>query len=97
MQTSPLCVPGDDGVTFVWLEKQGQTYSIWSRRLATPEPTRGRRRRASARGHRREDLTDCVRLHSLREGEKPSELQAVHDQTGALWVSWAQAAARASH
>jgi hypothetical protein len=31
MQTRPICIPTESGVQFVWLEKEGQTYSVWSR------------------------------------------------------------------
>ena len=31
MQTRPVCVPAGAGVRFVWLEKAGRTYSVWSR------------------------------------------------------------------
>jgi hypothetical protein len=32
MQTRPICVPLGHDVQFVWLEKEEQTYSIWSRK-----------------------------------------------------------------
>ena len=73
MQTRPICLPAEEGVRFVWFEKEGQTYSVWSRR------------------HDGDTFTACEELHRLPESAKPWELQAVCDESGALWVCWAQA------
>ena len=32
MQTQPICVPSGRDIRFVWLEKEAQTYSVWTRR-----------------------------------------------------------------
>ncbi len=72
MQTRPICVPMDTGVRFVWFEKEGQTYSIWSRE------------------HGGDAFTGCEELAVLPESAKPWELQALCDESGTLWVTWAQ-------
>lgn len=73
LQVLPLCVPATDGTTFVWLQKEGFTYSV------------------CCRGTDGDSLSPSEVVHVLPARAKPSDLCAVCDEAGALWLAWAQA------